>query len=843
MQNNPNYHNNVSLKYQLYNSLFLLLPFEGVNRTGTLLPLFNAKCSQGLTNGLTADEIINQFFKEYVPTINDKNKFDYLFEFIKYVERQVVLFDSVEDSSYELIKNVQGKGSLKELDIKVQATDTRKSFRELLDEVSVRIVLTAHPTQFYTGEVLGIIADLEPAIKSNKISEVDNLLRQLGKTPFLKKVKPTPFEEAVSLIWFLENVFYKTLPTLFKSCAEIAGISAQEIKNANLFSIGFWPGGDRDGNPFVSPETTVQVAERLRVTLLKCYYRDLRVMRRRLTFSGIVELVVNAEQKIYSGAFSDGKFCYFSSTEFINDLQNIRSILIEKHQGLFLELVDDLILKVNIFGFHFAKMDVRQNMKKHRLAYQQLLGEWSENDAGYLNKVLHFNSYELNDDSPEAIDFIATLEAIKLVQLKNGEEACNRYIISNSTSAVDVIEVFKLAKCIFNSDENLPLDVIPLFESVEDLKNAANVIEELFNIPEYSQHLSSRSRKQTIMLGFSDGTKDGGYLKANWSIFKAKEALTSIGEKYNIKIVFFDGRGGPPGRGGGNTHEFYSSQGSTVSSKEIQVTIQGQTINSNYGKVVTCKHNLEQLFSAIIENQLFPKTINQFGNHDRLLMEELCDEAYSEYLKLKNHSSFVPYLEKATPLKWFGDANIGSRPAKRNAGGNFVFEDLRAIPFVGSWALMKQNVPGYYGIGSGIQTLIAKGKLSELIQLVNNSPYLKSLLSNSMQSLAKCNFEASSWLKSSLEFKEFYSLLIREFNLSKQNILVVLEHKELMHDVPISMNSVAERERIVLPLVVIQQFALQMLNSIEITEEEKAIFQKLVMRCMFGIINAARNAA
>lgn len=841
MNDTLKYYNNVTLKYQLFNSLFLLLPFEGINTTGTFLPLFSKACQRGIENGLTAEEIVNQFFEEFVLIDPSKKNIDYLFDFIKYIERQVVLFDSIEDASFEHLKGNQGKGSIKELSVRINSEKKNEVFRKLLEEVSVRIVLTAHPTQFYTGEVLGIIADLEPAIKSNDISQVDALLRQLGKTPFLKKIKPTPFEEAISLIWFLENVFFKSIPKLVQSVVNSADLRPDQLKNMNLFSVGFWPGGDRDGNPFVTHETTLKVAGRLRTTLLKCYYRDLRVIRRRLTFAGVIELVSLAEQRIYSGAYGDDKLNYPSAEEFIRDLNEILTKLNTSHQGLFKELVEDLILKVRIFGFHFAKMDVRQNMKFHRLAWMQLRGNTEENESSYIGQLLSLPEIQSNVVGDEAIELIKSVEAILSIQKSNGPEACSRYIISNSTAARDVIEVYSLFK-LLNKGE-IPVDIIPLFESVEDLNNASNVMQQLFEIREYRNHLSNRGNKQTIMLGFSDGTKDGGYLKANWSIFKAKESLTNICKQYDVQVVFFDGRGGPPGRGGGNTHEFYASQGSTISSKEIQVTIQGQTINSNFGKLASCSYNLEQLFSALIENQLFQRDTNLLSSEDRKLMEELCDEAYASYLNLKNHPSFVPYLEKATPLKWFGETNIGSRPAKRNASGGFVFEDLRAIPFVGSWAQMKQNVPGYYGIGSALNAVLKKGKREEIINLINKSLYLKSLLSNSNQSLAKCNFGVTEWLNKSEEFTEFYSLLKNEYQLSESLILDVMQIHELMEDVPVSKESVKVREQIVMPLVVIQQFGLQMINNPNLNDDEKIIYQKLVMRCMFGIINAARNAA
>lgn len=842
-----NYYNQVTLKFQLYNSLFLLLPFKGINETGTLLPLFSKACEDGLSQNQEAASIVYKFFNEFLPDESDQNRLNYLFQFIQYIERQVVLFDSIEDASYEQIKNLSGRGSLQALASRIDAERKQEEFRALLNSASVRIVLTAHPTQFYSGEVLGIITDLDSSIRDGKISEVDLFLRQLGKTPFIKKEKPSPYDEAISLIWYLENIFYHSLPSLVIRCLDMANLSYDDFNNPNLFCIGFWPGGDRDGNPFVSAEITRHVSERLNATLMKCYYRDIRKIRRRLTFRGIVPRLLNIEKRIYNAAYGDKTISFTTVSQLQDDLMDIKEILIQSHDGLFAELIDEFLIKLKIFGFYFGRMDIRQHEKKHHLTWQQVLqhNEMSSEltEEEYILKIFDKSVSIENINEKEASEFIDSLKAVEEIQLSNGQEACCRYIISNSANQADILEVLAMAEKVFKQEASIPLDIIPLFESVEDLANAPLVMKGLFENPFYKKHLASRNNKQTIMLGFSDGTKDGGYLKANWGIFKAKEALTAMCSKYDIEASFFDGRGGPPGRGGGNTFDFYASQGPTISSKEIQLTIQGQTISSNYGKLVSCNYNLEQLFTALAGNIIFENEDYVLSQNDRILLDELAEYGYQAYLRIKNHPSFVPYLEKATPLKWFGETNIGSRPAKRNASGSLVFEDLRAIPFVGSWAQMKQNVPGYFGIGSAINQLISEGKLDALIKLIEKSDYFKCLLSNSMQSLAKCNFAATSWLEKSEEFKAFYSILKDEYYLSAALVKQVMQQNELMEDNPVSRDSVRQREIIVQPLVLIQQFALQMINSNEVNSQNKLIYEKLILRCMFGIINAARNAA
>jgi phosphoenolpyruvate carboxylase len=269
-----------------------------------------------------------------------------------------------------------------------------------------------------------------------------------------------------------------------------------------------------------------------------------------------------------------------------------------------------------------------------------------------------------------------------------------------------------------------------------------------------------------LCLGFSDGTKDGGYLRANWSIFRAKEELTAVSRKNGLKALFFDGRGGPPARGGGNTHDFYASLGDTIENEEVQITIQGQTISSNFGKESSSKYNLEQLLSAGLIGDVFKHSDNKLSNEDKKLLDELAEEGYQAYLKLKLDSKFVPYLEKVTPLSFFGDSNIGSRPVKRNASDALKFEDLRAIPFVGAWAQMKQNIPGFYGVGSAISRLIEKGKGDQLKNLYKNSLFFRTLMGNSMMSMTKTYYKATTYLGSDPEFGDFWKKMFSEYELS-----------------------------------------------------------------------------
>lgn len=849
--NSNKYQQIVFTRYHIYNSLFLNLPFKEVYQTGTLLPLLGQACEAGFHDNKTPKEIIDGFFADYAPHASSDTHFKMLFRFIQYVERQVVLFDALEEAAFEQINDLTGDGTVTALLNQVHADHATERLKEKLQTFSVRLVLTAHPTQFYPGSVLAIIKDLEEAAQNNNVDEINVLLQQLAKTAFYKREKPTPLDEAISLCWYLEFVFYPTIAGIIEQLAQGLKVPVAEWLNPQLITIGFWPGGDRDGNPFVTHDVTLQVAQKLKETLLRCYHRQVRTLKRRLSFKGVDVLMAEAEQKLYHSLYG-GSEGYSAAFEFEQLLWQVRHCLIKEHDGLFLDKLDNLLLNVRIFGFHFASMDIRQESKKHHQLWQHILKRLhiafdDANEAQQIATVLavQVDLKALNLTEPMMLEMLNTFLAIKSVQHSNGEQGCHRYIISHCGSALQVIEVFKLAQLLIAHDDQIvPLDIIPLFESIEDLEIAHQVMLSLYEIPAYRQHLATRGNKQTIMLGFSDGTKDGGYLCANWSIFRAKEELTRVSRLYGITAIFFDGRGGPPARGGGNTHDFYASLGETIENEEVQITIQGQTISSNYGKVASCRYNLEQLISAGVMAYVFPDNVHSFNAEEKHLMTRLAEESHQAYLALKHDGQFVPYLQKMTPLMYFGETNIGSRPVKRNSDAALRFEELRAIPFVGAWAQMKQNLPGFYGVGTAIARLAEQGQLDKLQALYKDSLFFRTLLGNSMMSLTKSYYPVSAYIGDDPDFGALWHKMYAEFNLARERILTVSHLNALMEDNVDIRHSIRLREKIVLPVITIQQYALQQLRADELAAQDSdKEYKTLVLRAMFGIINAARNSA
>lgn len=835
------YERDVILKYHIYNGLFLGLPFIDPDQAGPRLAIFTKLCSDWMKEGKSVPEAVATYLATLpVPT---SRHLGLLIKFLQFVERQVVLFDSLEDAAFYDINDVSGYGTLDYFlnQVTEQKTKLLPKLNELLESYKTRLVLTAHPTQFYPPVILDIITKLGKAISDSNINEIRNLFLQMGFSKFTNTKKPTPLDEAQSIIWYLESVFYIVVPEIQ---------SKLSVKSHNL-DIGFWPGGDRDGNPFVTANVTLEVAERLHESIINLYLKDLESLCERLTFDNVDERLNKIILKLKNKE-------YLSVEILIYDLEQLILIINENYLGLFVEQLEELILKITLFKFYFAKIDIRQNSAIHKkvvasifaanqiTANYILLTEEEQIDLMRQNwqskQIANFN---YNDELVKEV--FDTFLAIYKIQQRNGREAIGRYIISNTDSAVSVIEVLWLMELVNTTlpiKQQICLEIIPLFETVEDLASSERIMYELFSMDHFAVNVKNFSNQQTIMLGFSDGTKDGGYLMANWAIFKAKKNLNKLARNFGINLTFFDGRGGPPSRGGGEMYSFYYSVAQEITAHEIQLTIQGQTISSNFGFPAAASFHIEHLLSAGLSGHLFANSGSVLTKEQEELIDELAKASLVYYLELKHDPLFVPYLEEITPLHYLAEANIGSRPAKRGTGQQLKLEDLRAIPFGASWMQMKQNILGYYGLGAAIQSIIKKnnGNQEKLIELYQNSLLFRGLIDNAVQTLLATNFEFTRHLGADPKFGEFWHKLNAEAELSKKMLKLISAQEHLVLDNPIKMLSINYREQIVLPLILIQQYAMDQLRHLDKDHSLYKVYEHLVRKSLAANINASRNA-
>ena len=710
----------VSMKFQLYNGLFLTLPFANLADLGIKLPVFSEMCHTGLSQGYNPKEIVEAFFRELTHADDTPKRISVLFLLLQLIERQIVLFDALEDAAFSETHDLSGPGTIAHFTNLIADSELMPQAIKIMQNYHTRIVLTAHPTQFYTSQVLGIIQDMGKAIQSGNLHNIRDLLLQLGKTPFQNNQKPSPLSEAESIIHHLEEVFYAAVKSIQ---VNLSSTFPCHTLHSSQFSIqiemGFWPGGDRDGNPFVTTPVTLSVASKLKSKILQIYLKELLLLKKRLTFKGITERLHSIEMRLYSTwnkslQKSDAvqpenvaaATYYLSAAQLIKDLEGLHAILKNEHQSLFIDQLEAFMVAVRTFGFHFSSLDLRQDSQILTSAVEQILKRLSSTDAlpilideeslwyseleteakiQILDRLLQSPLPPLTDfgraGDPFPLDALAkdtlqSLIAIPHIQSQNGEKGLHRYIISNTHGLHNVLELILLVRWSGWKQREIPLDIVPLFESIQDLEDAHNNMQRLYEHPLYRRHLASRHEQQTVMLGFSDSTKDGGYMMANWMIFKAKQKISAISEKSGIRVVFFDGRGGPPARGGGSTHKFYRAIGGSFAQHEIHLTIQGQTISSQFGTLDSAKYNIEQLFTGGLEHHLFPNAFNRIAEEDEHLFEELAMHSHTAYLELKEDQLFIPYLETFTPLNFYGQLNISSRPTSRRSAGGLNLKDL-----------------------------------------------------------------------------------------------------------------------------------------------------------------------
>ena len=836
------YNRSVKNKFNLYNSLFLDLPYSDINATGTTIPLLSQVIKRELKLNKKPVEILGTFFKHTLDIDDEQEQIDYMFRVIQFVERQVVLFDSVEDAAFSELNSTGEYVRVKDLFRKKNLSEeVRVKTLEKINNFSARIVFTAHPTQFYPPSVLEIMKRLRLSVNENNIEEVDQLLRQLGMTSLLNSKQPTPIDEAKNIIYYLRTVYYDAIASLYGKVKE--QFSDDQFDNPKLISLGFWPGGDRDGNPFVTADVTKKVADELRVTIAKCYYNNIKDLQTKVTFKGVDEELSKVRSLLYEAMFDYSVNLPLEAIQ--TCIENARKLVVEKYQNLYLEEIDNFIDKLAIFKSHFASLDIRQDHSIHLQLITEILiqngkikesiSELSKADLVSILSEEILNVEGLTLSHPTLEDTLVNIKQLKAIQASNGIEGCHRYIISNSEDINSVLFVYALFRWSGYAADQINFDIVPLFETMIGMEESSDIMRELFDFSFYADHLKRRNTTQTIMLGFSDGTKDGGYLKANWSIFRTKERLSAICKDRDYDVIFFDGRGGPPARGGGKTHRFYASQGKNITTNEIHLTIQGQTITSTYGTMDQFKHNCEQMITAGISDNS-----EEISEENRSLIEELATESYNKYLALKNHDKFLDYLENKSTLRYYKKAKIGSRPGKRGNKAKLELKDLRAISFVGSWSQLKQNVPGYFGIGSALKAMKDSGRLPQVKKLYKEASFFRALLLNSMMSLTKCYFELTSYIKDDPEYAAFWQVLNEEYELTIELLLEISGFESLMEEEPLSKQSILMREHIVLPLLLIQQYALQQISK---GSEYKDLYDKIVVRSLYGNINASRNSA
>ncbi len=667
--------------------------------------------------------------------------------------------------------------------------------RELLQELIIMPVFTAHPTEAKRRAILLKLRDLSrllheldfqrllPSEEQTRIDRIREIITALWQSDETRDRRPTVLDEVREGLYFFEATLFDLIPRIYREMqAALARYYPGETFHLPPFlRYGSWMGGDRDGNPFVTLQVTEETLREHKRRVLRLYaqrvealYNHLTMARTRVGFSQAflesleadLALVPPEEMEVLE-RFSLEPYrqklilmyrrlmaavdetghpwsqhvynprAYHHADEFLRDLNLIRESL-EQNRGerLAQGRLADLICQAQVFGFHLATLDIRQHSERHGAAVAEILRRYHLAED-YLAlpeaEKVRLLTQEIAsprpltarlDFSPETNETVALFRLIREAHQRIGLEAIQTYIISMTTSVSHVLEVLLLAK---DADLFGALDVVPLFETIDDLDRAGQNMAALFTTPIYQEHLARRGRRQQIMIGYSDSNKDGGYLRANWMLYKAQKSLAQTCQEHDVKLWLFHGRGGSIGRGGGPANRAILAQPAESVRGRIKLTEQGEVISNRYSNPHIAHRHLEQLVNAVLLSSGRRPVVPEEA-HWAQVLEEASRYAEEKYRGLVDRPEFLAYFHQATPIDVVELLNIGSRPARRRQTQNV--RDLRAIPWVFAWTQSRVHLPGWYGVGTGLSRwLEAHGHredgLATLRQMYRTWPFFR----------------------------------------------------------------------------------------------------------------------
>ncbi len=749
-----------------------------------------------------------------------------------------------------------------------------------LRSICIIPVFTAHPTEIARRVVMfkrRRIADLLEQL--DRIPLSDEQLEQyeesltaeitaLWETDEVRTRRPTVRDEVKMGLDYYDASIYATLPGLYTEVVAAFeaeyGICLSLAEMPVLLSFGSWIGGDRDGNPYVTPQVTREAMQMARDNLLAHYQQELQLILDLLTSSAQqAPISVELEQRLqnyldavnttgqqafgeryeyesyrrflscvrvrlagignspsdgYPPVILDATLAglppYKSAQEFLDDLQLVHASLVENRgPRLAQALIDPLLLEVRTYGLHLQTLDIRQHARLHTAALEEA-SAWKCDPARASSVPAAL--------TPASADVIETFRTIAELKASCAPEAIRHYVISGAASSEDVLNVIWLARLggvrVEGSGAGAGdpgLMPVPLFESIEDLRNAPAICRELWQSPSYRQLLESWNNTQEIMLGYSDSNKDGGMLTSTWEIFRAHRALHQVASECGVRLRLFHGRGGTVGRGGGPTHRSIYAQPAGAFTGQIRITEQGEVLNWKYSDVILAERNLELMIAASLDALARPNARNPQGHFTGVLepeweaaFAELSDVAFAFYREhILEDPEVLQYFEEATPVAELEHAKIGSRPSRR--GGRRSLADLRAIPWVFGWTQSRQLVPAWFAVGYALESYGQKpGGAAVLATMAREFPLFIDLIRNVEMALAKSDFGIAQLYASLVDDAglrdRVFNKLEAEFHRTRRSILAITGQTELLENNQVLARSIRLRNPYVDPISLIQ---------------------------------------
>lgn len=754
------------------------------------------------------------------------------------------------DLAYEINhQNNIDQDYLGKLSTTIKLVAEKENAVEILEHLNVVPVLTAHPTQVQRKSMLDLTNHIHSLLRKyrdvklgliNKDKWYNDLRRYIEiimQTDMIREKKLKVTNEITNAMEYYNSSFLKAVPHLTTEYKRLAQAHGLNLKQAKPITMGMWIGGDRDGNPFVTAKTLKQSALTQCEVIMNYYDKKIYQLYREFSLSTSIVNVskqvremarqskdnsIYREKELYRRALFDIQSKiqatktyliedeevgtrYETANDFYKDLIAIRDSLLEnKGESLISGDFVELLQAVEIFGFYLASIDMRQDSSVYEACVAELLksagihsrySESSEEEkCDLLLKELEEDPRILSATHAEKSELLAKELAIfktaRVLKDKLGDDVIRQTIISHATSLSDMLELAILLKEVGLVDtERARVQIVPLFETIEDLDHSEETMRKYLSLSLAKKWIDSRNNYQEIMLGYSDSNKDGGYLSSCWTLYKAQQQLTAIGDEFGVKVTFFHGRGGTVGRGGGPTYEAITSQPLKSIKDRIRLTEQGEVIGNKYGNKDAAYYNLEMLVSAAINRMITQKKSDtNTPNRYEAIMDQVVDRSYDIYRDLVfGNEHFYDYFFESSPIKAISSFNIGSRPAARKTiteiGG------LRAIPWVFSWSQSRVMFPGWYGVGSSFKEFINKNpeNIAILRDMYQNWPFFQSLLSNVDMVLSKSNMNIAfeyAKLCEDEQVKAIYETILNEWQVTKNVILAIEGHDELLADNP-----------------------------------------------------------
>lgn len=667
-----------------------------------------------------------------------------------------------------------------------QAKIPAAKVQECLDLLEVQPVLTAHPTEARRRSTLNQLFRL-----SDSMEAPDEILEALWQTDEIRERRVSPLNEAENTVFYFERTIFEATADFYASFDKELRAAYPKVRRKRAFlTFASWVGGDRDGHPFVTPEVSLAAAALHRSVAIEFFQRECEKLIGELSHATERPTVqrqpapTDERHPFQPGEVFRQRLMairtrlrgrYRSAEEFVKDLVEIqRDLIRQKAHRAAQGRIARLITQARVFGFHLAELDFRDNSLK-------VTG------------------------SPD--DILSELATIRHLQAEHGGVAADHFILSMTRSAEDLLGVLKLARRV----RLKRVDLVPLFETIEDLENAPEILRQLWSDPEYGSHLKERGNIQEVMLGYSDSNKDGGYLAANWYLYQAQKKLAALADERGIKLRFFHGKGGSIDRGGGASYRSLRAQPHATHNCHIRITEQGEIVSLKYSHPLIARRNLEQLTTAVIAANCLPQPESQTAQLPRweAAMATIARTSFEVYHQFVYETpGFTDYFWQATPIDLIEHLRIGSRPARRQQTNDM--RQLRAIPWVLSWTQSRHMLSAWYGIGQSLERFAAAHPdgLEQLREMYQHWPFFTTLLDNAALSLSKTDLyiarRYASMVKSAELRNRIFSNIEDSYHLSVRMVLSVCQRSRLLVHQPVLEESIRLRNPYIDPLHFLQ---------------------------------------